>query len=144
MYGTSDDLPCIYPIIVMSHGPVLSKNVISSVPMRQTVTVKCREGIIMLAHGQKCQGAKHSVPVPSFICHHFPHLHITLDHQFRYCGHRLSLMRHLRRRNGVIIIHPVRGVRISHLSSGARGLATLCGRKCTYTRGVLDRCAFGL
>lgn len=123
----------------MSNRPVLSKKVISSVPILHTVRRKFSGGMIMLAHGQKCHGGKGSVGVPRFVCGGCPHLHIILDGHYHVCGRRLSLMRRLRSGNEVIMVHPRGPVRISHVRASVGGLASLCRRKCTYTGGVFRR-----
>lgn len=134
---TSDDLPFMYPIACMSGVPVLSKKVMSSVPLRETVTSNCAEGIMMLAHGQKCQGSSGSVHIPSFMCQGCPGLHRTLDHHYTICGRRLRVIRGVRSRKGVFIVHPRGPIVMSHVRQSIRGLARFCRRKCRYTEGLI-------
>lgn len=130
---TSDDLPFIYPVTCMSNVPVLSNNVMSSVPLRHTVRSKCQGGMIILAQGRNCQGRGGSVHVPPFICHGCPGVQRTLDQHYTICGTRLRVMRHVRRRKSVLIVHPRGPIMISHVRHSVRGLASLCRRKCRYT-----------
>lgn len=131
---TSDDLPFIYPVACISGVPVLSKNVISDVPLVHTHRSKFAGGIIILAHGRKCHGRVRKAGIPPFVCGGCPLLHRTVGHHDVICGRRLRRIRQVRTTKRVIIVHPRGPMIMSHVRHSVGGLARLCRRKCQYTR----------